>query len=496
MNVAKKLFPAILVLFAASTLAVAQHQTNPAGTVSYTHVVDTTGPCSSPGPGFDYQYSGWEFTDASGGVHTFVGTSTAIGGKLCKNFPNPAEVTGFTATSSDGLYVITVTGSTGVVTGGLVQGYIDPKYVILSVIYAPPGNIAGASGPSNVSYATTNSSSQTTSLSQSVGGSSAMTVSVSSGFSIPFVGGGAIKQTYSNTYGQTTTTSSGVTLTRQTTDTSTYYGTPSFDPASVQAHDYDQVVLWLNPALIFSINPSNSATFQWNGYGVDQNDPAGAMDIVKVYVGQLNGDFVIDPSLQTLLSRSWAAGQTYATGVSAALSQADFNQILAVDPFAQIPGQPTNSYSLGYPAPSTSNGGRYTQSSSSGGDVETFDYPQGAPGGDPDTETHQAGYSQMTTQGLGVQTTNMVSSGVDVSFQGSGFLSSLSADLNNVYTLTTSNTANTSLSNTSGTTATAYIVGPPCQSTTSPCVPQYSGPGEFDIYQDNVYGTFMFYPIP
>jgi len=36
----------------------------------------------------------------------------------------------------------------------------------------------------------------------------------------------------------------------------------------------------------------------------------------------------------------------------------------------------------------------------------------------------------------------------------------------------------------------ATIQGPPC--TGSPCNPLYSGPAQFVIYQDNLFGTFLF----
>ena len=38
------------------------------------------------------------------------------------------------------------------------------------------------------------------------------------------------------------------------------------------------------------------------------------------------------------------------------------------------------------------------------------------------------------------------------------------------------------------------VTGPGCPQTTPPCVPAYSGPSRFIVYQDNLFGTFMFYP--
>jgi len=474
-------------IFTTCAISIAQVQTNPAGTVEYTTKVSLT-PC---GPGaVNYAFSGWEFIDSSNVVHTFDGLSTEMAGGHCLQ-----RETGFTATSSDGLYQITTDGPTGVVIALGLQGYIDPKYVILSVIYAPPGQTAGAA--SYVNYSTTAASSKTTSIGGSIQMGHTLTTTLGETIGVPKVASGTITSTNTNTYDQSVTVSSGVTLSSQVVDTSQYYGTPSLAPSGGAAHDFDQIVLWLNPAMIFTVFPSDTSQFQWNGYGVDTTDPVGGMDIVKVYVGDLNGDFgsPINPSLQGYLNRSWASGQTFGPNTTAALTQTDFNAILAADQFANLPMQ-TNTYSLGYPAPQTSSDGRFTQSGTVNGTVQDFDYNQAAPGQNPDTETYSLSYSQMTTSGQSSQNTSIVSTGIDASFTGSDFITTLSASINSVYTLTTTDTASSSISNTASSSATAFIGGPTCGATTAPCVPPYSGPGEFDIYQDNIYGTFMFYPIP
>lgn len=52
---------------------------------------------------------------------------------------------------------------------------------------------------------------------------------------------------------------------------------------------------------------------------------------------------------------------------------------------------------------------------------------------------------------------------------------------------------NSTITDTNMQTDQLQITGPGC--TGSPCNPAYSGPGEFDVYQDNIYGTFMFWPV-
>jgi hypothetical protein len=468
-------------IFTTCAISIAQVQTNPAGTVEYTTKVSLT-PC---GPGaVNYAFSGWEFIDSSNVVHTFDGLSTEMAGGHCLQ-----RETGFTATSSDGLYQITTDGPTGVVIALGVQGYIDPKYVILGVIYAPPGN------SSYVNYGTTTAESKTTSISDEIGRGKTLTTTVSASVGIPKVASGTITDTNTNSYNQSATASSAVTLSSQVVDGRQYSGTPTFSPSGPFAHDSDQIILWLNPALIFTVFPGNTSQIQWNGYGVDTTDPAGpVMDVVAVPVAMLNGDLTMAPDLQQYLSRSWASGQTYAPNVTAALTQTDYDAILLADPFANPSGQ---NYSLGYPAPQTSIDGRFSLSGTAAGTVQTVDYEQATPGGGNSNSSSAAfSYSDMTSTGQSTTFTSTTSTGVDASFTGSDFLTTFSASVNNVYSFMTTDTASSSITNTTSSSATAEIYGPPCGATTAPCVPVYTGPAEFDLYQDNIYGTFMFYPIP
>jgi len=81
---------------------------------------------------------------------------------------------------------------------------------------------------------------------------------------------------------------------------------------------------------------------------------------------------------------------------------------------------------------------------------------------------------------------------VDEKFNSGFFFASVTYELKETGTLTwTAQTQNT-ITNAQVTTDTLYIQGPPCVG--SPCNPGYVSPAEYDVYQDNLYGTFMFNP--
>jgi hypothetical protein len=98
--------------------------------------------------------------------------------------------------------------------------------------------------------------------------------------------------------------------------------------------------------------------------------------------------------------------------------------------------------------------------------------------------THQA----TATEGQGGFNTYKVGIGTQGSVSGSFFVK-LSAKLNIADTVTLNNKWSSTSTNQVGQTATASITGPSATD-------NYTGPVEFEIFQDNVYGTFMFGFIP
>jgi hypothetical protein len=140
-------------------------------------------------------------------------------------------------------------------------------------------------------------------------------------------------------------------------DTTTGTG-DAFNPVN---HDYDIIWLWLNPLLIFTVDPNNPANVQANGYGYDPNDPAGANDIDKfpVLVGCLNGHFGACPSVANTLARSWVTTNEptvqWPAGDGPGINSNDIAQILKADPFTDP------AYSLPSPLPLNSPDGRFQE---------------------------------------------------------------------------------------------------------------------------------------
>jgi hypothetical protein len=366
-----------------------------------------------------------------------------------------------------------------------VTGFINPKYVIVGVTYAPPGP------SSNVTYTSSTFVGNTTTTTGSFANDNSLTVSVTNGIGAWTPGsngfGVKITGTDSTEYIQGSNTSSTVTISKQTSVSDTTNGTgDAFAPVN---HDYDTIWLWLNPLMIYTINPNDPSFLQWNGYGYDNNDVNG-MDIFGVEVGCLNGDYGPCPSVQTVLARGWVTanepGMTWPAGEGPGLTSADIANILKADPLT------SSSYVLPSPLPSTTADGRFTQIAYPPNPVN---YTQAGPGNGGGTTTkYNAVYTDTSSVGAGSSYTFRQAFGTEQQFAGGTFLSQFSVDVKQTDTLTWTNSWQNTLTTTTTLTDALSVTGPGCPQTSPPCVPAYAGPGEFIVYQDNLYGTFMFYP--
>ncbi len=119
--------------------------------------------------------------------------------------------------------------------------------------------------------------------------------------------------------------------------------------------------------------------------------------------------------------------------------------------------------------------------------TQTFSYEPPPPRGQPIPQTYQVSSSQTTTAGEGSSDTYQVAFSTEQKSSG-GFLAFISVDLKNSNTTTWVNKTSTT-ANTQGTvTAQLSITGP---ATTD----NYAGPTEMQVWKDNVYGSFMFFPV-
>lgn len=365
-------------------------------------------------------------------------------------------------------------------------GYAGPKYIVVGVTYVPPG-------PSSfVKYSTTQSFGTTTSLSNSF--ASGVSWSLSLGTSISAILGwfnGNVTATQSSTATQTVASSSSATINLQNEYDFTVMGTQNaFAPVD---HDHDIIWLWLNPLQIFTVYPQLPGfppVVTWNGYGFDMSDQP-AMDIWHIEVGYLNGDFGPLPFTDaSVLGRSWASRQVFGPGDGPGLTNADFANILRADPFASPSYQVTLSTTA---SPVTTTDGRFTIAGGVGS-PQNFVYRQPAPGSSPTTQTLSNMYSTSSSLGMSSTYETQTSFGLDVSISPLIF-QVVNANLKRAWTFTETHQASTMTTNTKAQMASLSITGPPCGSSAPPCNPVYSGPVEFDVYQDNIFGTFMFNPV-
>jgi hypothetical protein len=481
------------------------------GTLSYTDTYTILGGPLSPCH-VDITYYTWTFTDPSGGTHQFPGTSSTtqdVGS--CKG----SSSTSLDEWSTDGLFFLAATGSSASITAS--AGYLNPKYKIMGVTYAPPGGNANSS----VSYADTNyvgnSSTNGSSFNQTYTFSISVCSTVFEDSCNPadtgggtglfgFSGGAQITGTETDSWSLASNASTTITTSKQTSLTQVTPGVPNvYSPFD---HDYDLVWVWLNPVALFTIVPDCSGSktcLYWNGYGYDWNDPAHTADVRPILVGYLNGDFkkadgsscyatdaTCDPGDASALSRNWVTTQTFASGQSPAITAADLPSICGADPFCSNPGYLVT-LEPGVTPPTTTDQ-RYTLSA---GDTQDFSYSQAGLGSTKgETEVYNQQYSSTTSKSQGGSYTYSQGIGMEEKFGGTFFGIGVQTDIKQTLTFTWEDTWQNTVTNTITQTDIATITGPPCPSPTAPCVPVYSEPGEFTVYQDNLYGTFMFWPNP
>jgi len=251
-------------------------------------------------------------------------------------------------------------------------------------------------------------------------------------------------------------------------------------------HDEDIIWVWLNP--VIHVVANSSTDFQWTGFGFDLSDPAGNTDILGIPVKFLNGHAPIPSNIADVLARRWAPRISCVVGTDPqcgadgtadpGLNAADLAAILQADPFSN------SSYVVNVPAgASCTVDGRFCRTTN-----QNLQFSPPPPGGQPTTQTFSAVHQTTATEGLGASESRKV--GFSTQFSATaGFLLKLQAKLTTADTLTWTNKWNTLSTQQVGQTAAVSVTGPTVAD-------NYAGPVEFNVFQDNIYGTFMFGFIP
>jgi hypothetical protein len=368
--------------------------------------------------------------------------------------------------------------------GTSYTGYIEPKFIVIGVDYVVPGTLSFQDVCSSKSLSTTHTMQYTFSSSYQ----SDFKVSVSGGI-FKFLNGSQ-SASYSSKATQTSANSNSVTL---ATTSSLCVSVPG--PANAYVpnnHDYDVIWLWLNPveSFTFQENSSGSITsIAFNGYGFNAADQP-EMDIYPAYVGCLNGDLSCSmPSLQ----RSWDTADKWPSGKGAALTSADYSAILAMDPFAEC--TPQTSAGKQCSAELDLNPDRFSQTLN-----EDIPYVQPPAGGQPITSIYTLTSTTTDTQSHGYTTSNMTTYGIEKSFSLGGFLTGISITAGSSQSYSTTYEVDNALQTSNSVSDEVSITGPPCNVVSNACSPYYPstsapGPTEFEVLEDNVYGTFLLNPV-
>lgn len=485
---------AVLLMLASSLAFAGTGSTNVSGggSLSWTWTF-STGNCFNGG---QVQYSVWSFssfvyTDTHG-VSTNVGLGGAYinspGGNMCP--PNgPQPVNGAMTTFSSGQTNYTLTffpqsggsGSATITTTGY-SGYVNPKYIILGVTYAPPGP------SSSVSYTNATTVSSTNSISDSFTNAfmSSLTTKANAGL-LGWKAG--VSFTVSAGYSQTSTSTNSLEL--DETTSRSYSASGASNPYVGINHDYDIVWLWLNPVELFTLNTNAAGTVTsttWNGHGISTLDQPVA-DVYPAYVGWLNGDIPMTPSQAAPFKRTWAAGENWPTGQGPGITGpgagTDFANIEQVDPYWSC-STPTHTT-----CPTTIDLTRYTLTPNNA----DFLYIQAPVGGTPLPTTYMEGYTTISSIGQSGAYEKSVKFAFEKSFSGSLFFAKFSTTLNVSDELTFKHTYDHKLATTNSSQATLVITGPPCVVVSNNCSPVYTKSTQFDLYEDNLYGTFFLNPV-
>src|SRR5581483_11441808 len=341
-----------------------------------------------------------------------------------------------------------------------VIGVVGPKYVVMTVTYAPPGSgssvLYSNSNMLGTSVSLTNSFTSSTSQSTQVGGGIKINLGI---FSISI----GSTSTDSKQFTQEADTTSSVAM-NQTTTLSTTIPGPSSSAVGLD-HDVDIIWVWLNPLMTFTANSSTSLT--WNGFGFDARDPVGDMDIIGIPVAYLNGHQAIPADVAYVLARRWSrrlpcdSTDTFCATDGTAdpgLNANDLAAILAADPFANP------SYVINIPAGSNCTAdGRFCRTTD-----QNLQYEPPPAGGQPITQSYSMIHQTTDMAGQTATDTRQVTFGTDLN--GSVNINSsktnpvfsimFSADLKKSKSLTTTNKFNAASSDQVGQTAMVTVKGP------------------------------------
>jgi len=412
-----------------------------------------------------------------------------------------------------------------------------PKYQVLTVVYAPPGSA------SSVTYSNSESSGNSESISSNSSFSFGESITV--GFQWETLwSGGSITDTISTGWATQNSSGNSISLT-STQGNSVATAGPVSSSLGVN-HDNDVIYILLNPVIDTTASGpgTTGVAFSWAGLqynscdltdsqfspnvyqGVGGCDPNQYPfpDIIGIPVWCLKNPYYPGQSCVQWLaytSRAWDAvawgnGNNSKLPLGPMLTLQDYADILSADPFVTqtlvLPTQTADYYChptygvnidpndaetvLATPAGNPPSGtwpANYCGVPSNGyvtsqrfNAYDQVQYPQPGVNGEPQTYSGTLSYQQTTGISSSSQNSESVGNAFKISgwggFVGNGL--SFSSDTTSQWTWQQSTATSQTQGNTN--TASYSITGPQASD-------NYQGPVTFNVYQDNVFGTFAFY---
>jgi hypothetical protein len=409
----------------------------------------------------------WSFKDPAGVAHPFPSESEWVSWsgseRWCLTGP---QISPLSTWSSDGLYYLQ--GTTGSATAESVtagRGFVSPKYKIAGIAYTVPGE------QSYVQYTDTTMMGSGTSTNSSFSTNVTTSVSICGGVGGDVCGTNGIVS-ITGTYTNAFTTESDSSSSWATNQTTSFVNklVPLTGPAL--AHANDIVYVWVNPNLWYTITPPSSpgpSPLQWNGYTYDLRDDSNNMEVIPLRLSELQNPSTIDSYTLGRLERAWAQGNT--DGSAPGITDQDLLNIAAADPFSN----PNYVVTIG-PDGKTTTDSRFTQTTNG----ELWYLPG-------ETNAYNWSYTTTDTEGQGGKTTYSDGFALEEKYEADWFVDNLTYDWKQSTTFTWIDQWTSTRTQMTGQMATVSITGP---------TGTYTGPDEFNVYQDNVYGTFMVNPVP
>lgn len=342
-------------------------------------------------------------------------------------------------------------------------GGVLPQYVVMSVVYAPPGP-GGTSTKSSVNYTKTTELGTNTTWASSFTNEESYTTTAS----LLGVTGILLGASESGGAGWTQETDNSQSIAiNQTSSLSDIYS--GLEPANVAGldHDNDIVLVWLNAAMDCVAEPAWTviaapAAAECVIYDpmMAPGDPDNPLpDIVQLPVGELNGDY----SLEALNPDTYQILQNHG------ITSAEFLTIAQNDPY----------YACGASISCVQTIGTVI-----GSNYQRFDLQTNADiidfGNNGGSTIYPVVYQATSTLGEAASYSYSITN----SFTGSeAFIGNMSELLKTTQTWTNKWASTTTT-----------MVGQSATATVAEPLSGYDGPSQFEVYKDNVYGTFMFYP--